>query len=97
MFQANTNPSLKNLETQVGQLALNMQNRSRDSFPIVTKKNPKKCMKITLRSCRELKKREEEEEERKQIMKEEQKETGRDNKLNISKITVESEKSEVQK
>ena len=47
MFQANTNASLKNLETQVGQLALNMQNWSRDSFPSDTKKNPKDCMTIT--------------------------------------------------
>ena len=48
--QANTNASLKNLETQVGQLALGMQNQSRDSFPSDTKKNPKDCMDITLRS-----------------------------------------------
>ena len=40
MFQANTNASLKNLETQLGQLALDMQNQSRDSFPSDTKKNP---------------------------------------------------------
>ena len=32
-FQANTNASLKNLETQVGQLALAMQNQSKDAFP----------------------------------------------------------------
>ena len=30
VFQANTNASLKNLETQVGQLALTMQNQSKD-------------------------------------------------------------------
>ena len=41
VFQVNTNTSLKNLETQVGQLALSMQNQSRDSFPSDTKKNPK--------------------------------------------------------
>ena len=33
VFHANTNASLNNLETQVGQLALSMQNQSRDSFP----------------------------------------------------------------
>ena len=44
MFQANTNASLKNLETQVGQLALSMQNRSKDSFPSDTSKNPKDYM-----------------------------------------------------
>ena len=54
MFQANTNTSLKNLETQVGQLALSMQNGSKDSFPSDTSKNPKDCMTITLRSGREL-------------------------------------------
>ena len=30
VFQANTNTSLKNLEIQVGQLALTMQNQSKD-------------------------------------------------------------------
>ena len=54
MFQANTIASLKNLETQVGQLTLNMWNQSRDSFPSDTKKNPKDCMTITLRSGKEL-------------------------------------------
>ena len=33
VFQANTNASLKNLETQVGQLTLLMQNQFKDSFP----------------------------------------------------------------
>ena len=56
VFQANTNASLKNLETQVGQLALSMQNQSRDSFLSDTKKNPKDCMKVTLRSGKELQK-----------------------------------------
>ena len=55
MFQANTNASMKNLETQVGQLALAMQNQSRVSFPSDTKKNPKDCMAITLRSGKQLK------------------------------------------
>ena len=50
MFQANTNGSLKKSETQVGQLNLNMQNQSRDSFSSDTKKNPKDCMAITLKS-----------------------------------------------
>ena len=74
---------------------MNIQNQTSNSFPSDTKKNPKDCMSITLKSGRELKKREEE--ERKQIEKEEQEETGRDNKLNSSEITVESEKSAVQK
>ena len=39
MFQANTGASLKNLETQVGQLALNMQNKNKGAFPSDTQKN----------------------------------------------------------
>ena len=69
MFQANTNASLKNLETWVGQLAPSMQNQSKDSFPGDTKKNPKDCMKITLRSGRELQKGE----DKKKIIKEKEK------------------------
>ena len=52
-----------------------------DSFPSDTKKNPKDCMAITLRSGRELKKREEE--EKRLTEKEEQEETS-NNKLNSS-------------
>ena len=59
VFQVDTNASLKNLETQVGQLALAMQNQSKDSFPNDTKKNPKDCMAITLRGGKELKSGEE--------------------------------------
>ena len=54
MFQANTNASLKNLKTKVGQLALSMQNQPKDSFPSDTKKNSKDCMAITQRSGKEL-------------------------------------------
>ena len=43
----------------MGQLALSMQNQSKDSFPSDIKKNPKDCMEITLRSGRELQKRKE--------------------------------------
>ena len=57
MFQANTNASLKNLETQVGQLALAIQNQSKDAFPSDTRKNPKDCMGVTLRSGREIESR----------------------------------------
>ena len=55
VFQANTNASLKNLETQVGQLALSVHNKSRDSLTSDTKKNPKDCMTVTLRSGKEMK------------------------------------------
>ena len=54
VFQANTNASLKNLETQIGQLALNMQNQSKDSVPSDTRKDPRECMAVLLRSGREL-------------------------------------------
>ena len=33
MFQANTGATLKNLETQGGQQALNMQNQNKGAFP----------------------------------------------------------------
>ena len=54
MFQKNSSPSLKNLETQVGQLALNMPNQSKGTFPSDTQKNPKDCMAIQLRSGKDL-------------------------------------------
>ena len=54
MFQKNTSASLKNLETHVGQLALNMPNQYKETFPSDTQKNPKDCMKIQLRSGKDL-------------------------------------------
>ena len=54
VFQTNTNASLKNLETRVGQLALAMQNQSKEAFPSDIRKNPKDCMVVTLRSGREI-------------------------------------------
>ena len=54
MFQKNASASLKNLETQVGQLALNMPNQSKGTFPSDTQKNPKDCMVIQLRSGKDL-------------------------------------------
>ena len=61
VFQANTNASLKNLETQVGKLALAMQNQSTDAFPNDTRKNPKDYMVGTRRNRREIEVRKEEE------------------------------------
>ena len=61
VFRANTNASLKNLETQVRQLALAMQNQSKDTFPSDKRKNPKDYMVVTLRSGREVEGRKEEE------------------------------------
>ena len=57
-----------------------MTNQSRDYFPSDTKKNPKDCMAVTLRSGRELQKRKED--EIRLIEKEEQAKTGKEKKLN---------------
>ena len=46
MFQSNTNASLKNLETQVRQLALTLQNQNKNAFPSDTQTNPKDCMAV---------------------------------------------------
>ena len=54
IFQKTTNASLKNLETQIGQLALNLQNQMKDAFPGDTKKKPKDCMAVQLRSGKDL-------------------------------------------
>ena len=48
IFQANTNASLKNLETQVGQLASTLQNKTKDAFPSDTQKNLRDCMAVQL-------------------------------------------------
>ena len=54
MFQKNTSASLKNLETPLGQLALNVPNQNKGTFPRDTQKNPKDCMAIQLRSGKDL-------------------------------------------
>ena len=56
IFHNTTNASLKNLETQVGQLDLTLQSQKKDAFPSDTKKNPKDCMVVQLRSGKELEK-----------------------------------------
>ena len=63
IFQKTTNASLKNLETQIGQLALTLQNQMKDAFPSDTKKNPKDCMTVQLRSGKELEKEKSEKDE----------------------------------
>ena len=63
IFQTTTNASLKNLETQIGQLALTLQNQIKDVFPSDTKKNPKDCMAMQLSSGKELEKKKSEKEE----------------------------------
>ena len=56
VFQNTTNATLKNMETQVRQLALNLQSQRKDAFPSDTKKNLKDCMAVQLRSGKELEK-----------------------------------------
>ena len=48
--QVGLGASLKNLETQMGQLAQSSRENSLKSFSSDTKKNPKQCMVVTLRS-----------------------------------------------
>ena len=81
-FQANTNDSLKNLETQVGQLASTFQNKTKDAFPSDTQKNPRDCMEVQLRSGKELNSSRTEKKERSE--QEEVKETGKDDRKNNS-------------
>ena len=57
MFQTNINASLKNLEIQIGQLAQAVQKEHKDSFPSDTRKNPKDCMAVILKSGRALNER----------------------------------------
>ena len=98
MFQANTNDSLKNFETQVGQLALAMQNKSRDFFPSDTKKNPKDCMAITMRSGKELQEREETEKKKNEAETEKagQNSVGCEKKKNITGLSDKNEQMKKQ-
>ena len=49
VFQRNTNATMRNLETQVGQLDLSLQGQSRNAFPSSTEINPKDLTLTTLR------------------------------------------------
>ena len=88
-FQANTNASLKNLETQVGQLASTLQNQTKDAFPSDTQKNPRDCMAVQLRSGKEVSSSRAEKKEMSE--QEEEKEIGEDDIKNNSEWTVETE------
>ena len=90
MFQSNTNSFLKNLETQVGQLALTLQNHNKNAFPSDTKKNPNDCMAVQLRSGRELSSSRAEEKEK--TDKKEEKATGGENGKSMAERTIETEK-----
>ena len=76
VFQKNTSASLKNLETQVGQLAFSMPNQSKGTFPSDTQKNQKDCMAVLLRSGKEVSNNNKK--ERKEETDAEQEETGKE-------------------
>ena len=90
MFQSNTNASLKNLETQVGQLALTLQNQNKNEFPSDTQKNPKDYMVVQLRSGKEMSNSKVEEKEK--TDQKEEKATGGDNGRSKIEKTIETEK-----
>ena len=54
VFQTNINATLRNLETQVGQLALSLQSQSRNIFPSSTKINPKDLTPTAMRGSDEM-------------------------------------------
>ena len=93
VFKAYTNASLKNLETQVGQLPLAMQNQSKDAFPSDTRKNLKDYMVVTLRSGREIESKKEEEKKKTKKVKGE--ETEKENKFSSLDFAEETKKTGV--
>ena len=92
IFQANTNVSLKNLETQVRHLALSLQKKSKDTFLSDTQKKPKDCLVVTLRSGKELQKSKKNEKEagNEEVVKEK-----RNQKLEAENDAVESSKRDL--
>ena len=74
----------------MGQLAIAMQNQSKDAFPSDTKKNSKDCMAVTLRSGREFENRKED--EKRKTEKEKQAEIEEEIKFGSSEKTEESHK-----
>ena len=93
VFQKNTSASLKNLETQVGQLALNMPNQSKGTFPSDTQKNPKDYMTVQLRNGKEVGNNRKK--ERKEETEAEKEETGKEGEKSIQ--TEQPERSNEQK
>ena len=72
-----------------------MKNRSKDAFPSDTRKNPKDCMVVSLRSGRELESRKEEE-KKKNIEIVEESKTGKENKTSSLDGAEETAKKKVQ-
>ena len=54
VFQTNINGTLRNLETEVGQLALTLQSQSRNTFPNNTEVNPKDLTPTVMKGSDEL-------------------------------------------
>ena len=54
MFQININVTLRNLETQVRQLALSLQSQSRNTFPSSIEINPKDLTPTAIRDSDEM-------------------------------------------
>ena len=54
VFQTNINATLRNLETQVGQLALTLQSQTGNTFPIHTEVNPKDLTPTAMRGSNEM-------------------------------------------
>ena len=85
-FQANTNASLKNLETQVRKMTSTLQNKTKVAFPSETQKNPRECMADQLRSGKELSSSRAEKKEGSE--QEDVKETGEEDRKNNSEWTA---------
>ena len=54
VFQTNINATLRNLETQVRQVALTLQSQTRNTFPSNTEVNPKDLTPSPMRGSNEL-------------------------------------------
>ena len=54
VFQTNINATMRNLETQVGQLALSLQSQSKNTIPSSTEINPKDLTLTAIRGNDEL-------------------------------------------
>ena len=54
VFQTNINATLRNLETQVGYLALSLQSQSKNTFPSSTEINTKDLTLTSMRGSDEL-------------------------------------------
>ena len=54
VFQTNINATLRNLETQVGQVTLTFQSQTRNTFPSNSEVNPKDLTLTVMRGSNEM-------------------------------------------